>query len=124
MSAPKVRVYKNKSPKPAKTEVEPPPITVLEKFSPEVITFDSKEEFSGYLADHEEEMNKLTTRKLNKAYKITGYRITKLKGVISLKSKASEEKEVDESALEEINKKLDYITSLLTLNELQRMTSK
>ena len=123
MSA-KVKIYKTKSSKVAKSEDESPTITVLEKYSPEVIHFDTKEEFTDYLAENAEEMNKLTTRKLNKAYSISGYRITKLKGVISLKSKASEEKDIDESVLETIHKKLDLIYNWITLMNLEQMVGK
>jgi len=123
MTTPKVRVYKNKSSKVTKTEEEPPQITVLEKFSPEVIHFDTKEEFTDHLAENAEEMNKMTTRKLNKAFRINGYRITKLKGVISLKSKSSEEKDIDESVLDEIHKKLDMIYNWITLMNLEKMTN-
>ena len=96
----------------------------LEKYSPEVIHFDTKEEFTDYLAENLDELNKLTTRKLNKAYSINGYRVTKLKGVISLKSKASEDKDIDESVLETIHKKLDYIYNWITLMNLEQMVDK
>ncbi len=85
---------------------------VIEKYSPDVIEFDTKEEFAEYLAEHEEEMNKTTTRKLNTQYKINGYTITKIKNVIGLrKTQATGQMEtiIDSDTLEQINKKLDLI---------------
>lgn len=54
------------------------PIKILEPFSPDPITFDSIDEFRSYLEEHEEEMNEITTQRLNRLYKIDGYKITKL----------------------------------------------
>ena len=63
----------------------PKSITILERFSPAVINFGSIDEFKSYLDENEEEMNKLSTVKLNRLYHIDGYRITKLQGKISLR---------------------------------------
>jgi len=41
-----------------------------------------------------------------------------------LKSKASEEKDIDESVLETIHKKLDYIYNWITLMNLEQMVDK
>ena len=68
-----------------------PEITVIEKFSPNVIAFDTKEDFVEYLSEHKEDMDKMTTCKLNKMYHIPNYRITKIKGEISLKKNKEEE---------------------------------
>ena len=67
-----------------------PEIKVIEKFSPNITSFESKEEFIEYLSDHKDEMDKLTTQKLNKMFNIKGYRITKLNGEISLRSVTKE----------------------------------
>ena len=98
-----------------------PEITVLEPFSPEIITFDSIDEFKEYLAENEKSMNELSTIKLNKQYKIEGYKITKLKGVISLKKikYIEQDNELDyrvseiEDALLTLSNKVDTIVSLL-----------
>ena len=67
-------------------------IKIIEPFNPpEVIHFDSIDEFKEYLTDNKDEMELMTTQKLNKTYKIDGYTITKLKDVgISLKRKREE----------------------------------
>ena len=47
--------------------------------------FDSVDEFNIYYHKHKDEMNTETTHSLNKKFKINGYRITKIKGVLCLK---------------------------------------
>jgi hypothetical protein len=59
-------------------------LTIKEPFSPNVEEFEGPAEFQKYLTEHVEEMNPLTTYKLNKKYRVEGYRITKIKGVIGL----------------------------------------
>ena len=48
--------------------------------------FESAEAFDAYYQEHKSELNKLTTHKLNKMFEIPGYRITKIRGVLSLKN--------------------------------------
>ena len=80
-----VRIYQSKSQKIRTIEKEPVDLKILEKYSPETITFDTPEEFTEYLTEHKEEMDATTTNKLNKKYKIRNYSITKIKGEICLK---------------------------------------
>ena len=47
--------------------------------------FDSPDEFNIYYHKHKEDMDKETTHSLNKKFKIDGFRITKIKGVLCLK---------------------------------------
>lgn len=79
-----VKIYKSSSStsKSIKTQSNnsqtvPISIDIIEPYSPDVISFDSKEEFIEYLTENIDEMNKMTTQKLNKTYKIDGYTITK-----------------------------------------------
>ena len=114
----KVKIYKPKLQKTKKSDDAPeklpkieeelPEVTVIEKYEPETIKFDSKEEFIQYLADNKEKMDEMTTVKLNKTYKVDGYRITKLKGKISLWSIPK-----PLSPQDEIITKLNLIISLL-----------
>ena len=63
--------------------------------------FDSVDEFNIYYHKHKEEMDTETTHSLNKKFKINGYRITKIKGVLCLKKdrvvKAEEDKVLEAS---------------------------
>ena len=47
--------------------------------------FESPDEFNLYYHKHKEEMDGETTHSLNKKFKIDGFRITKIKGVLCLK---------------------------------------
>ena len=64
-------------------------LNLLEKYSPEMIIFETPKEFEQYLTEHKDELDAMTTIKLNRTYLIRGYRITKLKGVISLRKLGS-----------------------------------
>ena len=65
---------------------ELPQIKIIERYSPDIINFETKEDFIEYLDKHREELAQLSTCKLNKLCKIKGYHITKLNGEISLRS--------------------------------------
>ena len=113
-------------------------VTVLERFAPEVTEFENIDEFKEYLAENEEDMNKLSTVKLNRQFKITGYRITKLQGKISLRKitnttpsaqapmERSEHNACNPALMERVNEvndnvlelmeKFDYFLQLLTQN--------
>ena len=110
-----VKVFQSKSKQVKEVEKEPIEIKVLEKYSPEIIEFDSKEEFAEYLAENIDEMNKMTTQKLNMTYLIKGYRIIKLKEKISLKKDSSETKtETDlKSEINEIKTMMSQLMNLL-----------
>lgn len=47
--------------------------------------FDNAQEFTVYYSKHKDELDKETTHKLNKMFKINGYKITRIKGELSLK---------------------------------------
>ena len=58
-------------------------------------TFNTPDEFNLWYAKNKDEIDKITTHKLNKMYYIEGYRITKIKGVLCLKKAVK--KQVDDS---------------------------
>ena len=101
-----------------KFKKEQPQIKTIEKFSPDVIEFESKEEFAEYLDKHREKLEKETTQKLNKMFSINGYRITKIKGEISLrahsaKSKPKVEPEPEPETKDESDTELESIKAHL-----------
>ena len=55
------------------------PIKITEPYNPEVIKFDSTEEFTTYYREHEDEFKDVPTIRLNRKYKIPGYRIKRSK---------------------------------------------
>ena len=52
------------------------PITVKEPYHADVKTFNSPDEFTVYYREHETELKSLSTLRLNKTFKIPGYRIS------------------------------------------------
>lgn len=87
--------------------------------------FANPDEFDAYYQEHKDELDEKTTHKLNKMFTIPGYRITKIKGVLSLKNipesrvttsmrldtleeKTNEMKDRLNLCINTINKLLDY----------------
>jgi hypothetical protein len=52
------------------------PLTVKEPYVAEVKTFNNPDEFTIYYREHEDQLKNLSTLRLNKTFKIPGYRIT------------------------------------------------
>ena len=63
-----------------------PQVKILEPFSPEVIECETKEDFNAILNADPDKYKDMTTQKLNKTFKIPGYKITKIQGEICLRS--------------------------------------
>jgi hypothetical protein len=91
-------------------------IKVIEAYELEVKIFQRKEEFEKYLSTHADDLKEMTTYKLNKAFNVKGYRITKIKGEIGLatqhyipKSKLVGRKE----DLQILNGKINLIVEIL-----------
>ena len=106
--------------------------------------FNGPDEFNLWYAKNKDDIDKLTTHKLNKMYHIDGYRITKIKGVLCLKKDMKKheneiENEIEndldlrdpqgkarsqnESIIEDIQNeieklKLDIITIKTTINDI------
>ena len=89
-------------------EEEIPPMRILEPFRAEVIEFDDKNDFIKYVNEDMETYKSLTTQKLNKMFRIPGYRITKLQGDISLKAVGGKdaEKKMRSEIMEEVMEKV------------------
>ena len=64
-------------------------LKIIEPIRDYLKVFNSPDEFNIWYTKNKEEVDTLTTHKLNKMYKINGYRITKIKNVLMLK-KSSE----------------------------------
>ena len=63
-------------------------------------TFNTPDEFNLWYAKNKDEIDKITTHKLNKMYYIDGYRITKIKGVLCLKKAVKKPVDDDNSRSE------------------------
>ena len=88
-------------------------IKVIERYSPDVINFETKEDFIEYLDKHREELNQLSTCKLNKLCKIKGYHITKLNGEISLRSARKSETIESKSESERIMAEIENLKTVV-----------
>ena len=60
-------------------------VKVIEPIKNYIKEFNKPVEFNLWYAKHKDEVDALTTHKLNKMYHIEGYRITKIKGELMLK---------------------------------------
>ena len=60
-------------------------IKIIEPIKEYLKVFNSPDEFNIWYTKNKDEVDTLTTHKLNKLYKIEGYRITKIKNVLMLK---------------------------------------
>ena len=89
-------------------------LKVIEPIKNYIKEFNSPVEFNLWYAKHKEEVDSLTTHKLNKMYKIDGYRITKIKGELMLKvdRKIKEKEGEDENIHEEINELRNEIKNI------------
>ena len=69
-------------------------LKIIEPIRDYLKVFSSPDEFNIWYTKNKDEVDSLTTNKLNKMYKIQGYRITKIKNVLMLK-KSSETNNVN-----------------------------
>lgn len=76
-------------------------------------TFNNPDEFNLWYAKNKDEVDKITTHKLNKMYYIEGYRITKIKGVLCLKKAVA--KHVDDSRNEELSNENDSMINEINI---------
>ena len=60
-------------------------LKIIEPIRDYLKVFNSPDEFNIWFTKNKDEIESLTTHKLNKLYKINGYRITKIKGILMLK---------------------------------------
>ena len=95
-------------------------IKVIEPIKDYLKEFKSVDEFNLWYSKNKDEVDALTTHKLNKMYCIDGYRITKIKGVLMLKKDPKLKcKEKEDCIHEEINELRNEIANIKeTVNKL------
>ena len=102
-------------------EVKPKCVPVIKPID-EQITFESIDDFTNYYNEHKEELDPLSTCKLNKMFKIIvdnePYKITKIKGELSLRT-ISKSRVTALMRIEELentqNEIIDKINALIAL---------
>lgn len=72
-------------------------IKIIEPIKNYSKVFNTPEEFNSFYTKNKDDMNSMTTHKLNKMYFIEGYRITKIKGVLMLKKWDDKDKDKNEN---------------------------
>lgn len=72
---------------------------------PTITEFRDVDDFNNYYQQNKDEFETTTTHMLNKKYKIPGFKITKIKGVVSLKNIQNNKPQI----LETVNKKMDAL---------------
>lgn len=96
-------------------------VKVIEPIKQYIKEFHSPEEFNVWYMKNKDEVDQTTTHKLNKMYKIDGYRITKIQGTLMLKKervKKSITSDIDEKQNLELNPELHELkTEVQTLKE-------
>ena len=92
-----------------------PQVKIIEPYSPEIIECETKEDFNDIMNADPDKYKDMTTQKLNKTFKIPGYKITKIKGEICLRSIKPCERQ-DNHKLELINEDIKNIK--LAFNQL------
>ena len=83
-------------------------IPVIEPFNGTIQTFNSADEFNLYYAKNKAEVEALTTRKLNERYVINGYKLTRIKGQLTLRKESH--KQSLRSQFESLAAELDEVT--------------
>ena len=91
-------------------------IKVFENIGDNVLGFETKEDFMRYYNKNKESIDAMSTRGLNRKFKIDGFKIGRLKGEIilyPLKETETKSEELDSKTKLTINEKLDFMNRRL-----------
>ena len=94
-------------------------IKIIEPIKEYSKVFNSPDEFNLWYTKNKDEMDNMTTHKLNKLYKIEGYRITKIKNVLMLKKDSQSTNTTTIPTTNTIEQLKDEITKIKdTINQI------
>ena len=89
-------------------------LKVIEPIKNYLKEFKTVDEFNLWYSKNKEEVDALTTHKLNKMYHIDNYRITKIKGVLMLKKWVDKEEKTSKSSdIDELRQQIDEIRNVV-----------
>ena len=90
-------------------------LKVIEPIQIDVKTFQDKNEFEMFYNSHKNEFENCTTTKLNRMYKIPGYRITRQKEVLCLKKDYTKnnKQESDDDNIQKFDELKDELTKMI-----------
>jgi hypothetical protein len=94
-------------------------LEVVQPYNPQVIHFDTPDDFNAYYNKHQDDFNDISTYKLNVKYKIPGFKLSKLQGQLKLvKDYAHKPTTTTQQASLEANSH-----TLLTAKEIQKIST-
>ena len=93
-------------------------VKVVEPIQSPMKEFNNVDEFNLFYHNHKDEMMETTTHRLNKMYKINGYRITKIRGELCLKKVREAVKQKSDVESVDDNESIDIETRLQRLEEV------
>ena len=89
-------------------------IKIIEPIKHYIKEFNSPEEFNLWYSKNKDEIDSETTHMLNKKYHINGYRITKIKGILMLKSDVpTKEKQDNISEIDNLKSEIENLREAL-----------
>lgn len=91
-------------------------IKVFENIGDNVLSFETKEDFMRYYNKNQNTIDSMSTRGLNRKFKISGFKIGRLQGKIilyPLKETETKSEELDSKTKLTINEKLDFMNRRL-----------
>ena len=89
-------------------------IKIIEPIKHYIKEFNSPEEFNLWYSKNKDEIDSETTHMLNKKYHINGYRITKIKGILMLKSDVpTKEKQDNISEIDNLKNEIENLREAL-----------
>ena len=98
-------------------------LKVIEPIKNYLKEFKTVDEFNLWYSKNKEEVDALTTHKLNKMYHIDNYRITKIKGVLMLKKDTKPKiKEMDKVIGDEIRDEINELKN--EIDEIRHVVNK
>ncbi|KAK8882945.1 hypothetical protein M9Y10_045591 [Tritrichomonas musculus] len=96
-------------------------VKIIEPITHYIKEFNTPDDFNSWYKAHKEELDSLTTHKLNKMYFINGYRITRIKNVLSLKK--ARQTQQKQSPTNELNDNTEYEQRFIAIeNDISDMS--
>ena len=96
------------------------PLEVIEPYNPQIVEFETVDDFNIYYNKHPDEFANKTTQKLNTKYKIPGYKLTKVnKELKIIKDYRKANNETKANTANNNDKLLNGLLSRITIIEKQ-----
>ena len=97
-------------------------LKVIEPVKTPLKEFEGPDEFNLYYHKHKDEIDSQTTHILNRKYKINGYRITKIKGVLCLKNEGKNYYQIHKNELKGVQSEIKNEEDQDTIHSVQQIS--